>query len=83
MYGELMPRKAWIINNMPNPVREVKMTLRLTEDEARLRDALADHLGIDASGVLRMALLKLARIEGVVAPQPEKEPRRGNSKSKP
>lgn len=75
-----MAEKAWIISNMPNPAREIKMTLRLTEEEARLRDALADHLGIDASGVLRMALLKLARAEGVAAPQPEKEQRRGNSR---
>ena len=43
------------------------MTVRMTEDEAKLRDALADHFGLDGSGVMRMAMLKLAREEGISA----------------
>lgn len=41
------------------------MTLRLSDDEERLRDALANHLGTDGSGVMRQGLLKLARDEGI------------------
>ena len=48
--------------------RSEKMTLRLTPEEAALRDALADHLGVNEAGVMRMALLKLGRAEGIAAP---------------
>jgi hypothetical protein len=55
------------------------MTLRLSHNEEELRDALAEHLGTDASGVMRQGLLKLARDEGVTVeskhPRPMKKPR--------
>jgi len=45
------------------------MTLRLSDEEEQLRDALATHLGTDGSGVMRQGLLKLAREEGITAPE--------------
>lgn len=50
-------------------LRSEKMTLRLTPEEALLRDTLAAHLGVNEAGVMRMALLKLARAEGIAAPK--------------
>lgn len=57
-------RRVCIINNMPPIERTEKMSIRLTTEELKLRDALAKHFGIDSGGVMRMALLKLAREEG-------------------
>lgn len=54
-----------IIKNMHPVERPHKMTLRLSDDEEKLRDALATHLGTDGSGVMRQGLLKLAREEGI------------------
>jgi hypothetical protein len=56
---------ACIINDMPPVERTEKMTLRLTQDEAHLRDALAKRLGVNSSGVMRMALLRLAEAEKI------------------
>jgi hypothetical protein len=50
---------------MPPIERTEKMTLRLTTDEALLRDVPAKHLGVKPSGVLRMGLLSLAKAEGI------------------
>jgi hypothetical protein len=61
---------AWIINDMPSTQRSEKMSIRLTHEEAQLRDELSKHLGVDHAGVMRMALLKLARAEGVSVPDP-------------
>ena len=58
---------------MPHHERPRKMTIRLSDDEERLRDLLADHLGIDGSGVMRQGLLKLAREEGITV-ETEKAP---------
>ena len=51
--------------HMPPIERTEKMTLRLTTDEALPRDAFAKDLGVNPSGVLRMGLLRLAKIEGI------------------
>lgn len=56
--------------------RPEKMTIRLTHEEAKLRDELADHLGVDGSGVMRMGLLKLARAEGIAVPETKPKPSR-------
>lgn len=61
-------KKVCIIETMPLD-RPEKMTIRLTHEEAKLRDELADHLGVDGSGVMRMGLLKLARAEGIPVPE--------------
>jgi hypothetical protein len=50
------------------------MTVRMTPEEESLRDSLAAHLGTDGSSVMRMALLKLARQEGITAPETVKAP---------
>ena len=52
-------------SGMARMQRLKSMTLRLTVEEADLRDRLADHLGVDGSGVLRQALRKLALAEGI------------------
>lgn len=41
--------------------RNKVMTVRLTEEEEALREALEKHLGTDGSSVMRQAMLKLAR----------------------
>lgn len=64
-----------IIETMPLD-RPEKMTIRLTHEEAKLRDELADHLGVDGSGVMRMGLLKLARAEGIPVPEMKQKPSR-------
>jgi ParB-like chromosome segregation protein Spo0J len=53
---------------MPPIERTEKMTLRLTEGESAIVDQLGRRLGINRSGVMRMALLRLAKIEGVDIP---------------
>lgn len=53
------------------------MTIRLSDDEEKLRDLLADHLGIDGSGVMRQGLLKLAREEGITLEAPHPKTGRG------
>lgn len=50
------------------------MTVRLSDDEERLRDALEVHLGVDGSGVMRQGLLRLGRAEGFIFPLETKEP---------
>jgi hypothetical protein len=67
-----MPNSLCIINDMPPVERSEKMSIRLSRDEAELRDALSKHLGVDHAGVMRMALLKLARAEGVTVPEAKK-----------
>lgn len=62
----------------PNP-----MTVRLSDEEERLRDALELHLGIDGSGVMRQGLLRLGRAEGFTLPLTTKSPDpKGPSESK-
>lgn len=63
-----------IINNMPSVERPHKMTLRLSDAEEKLRDALAIHLGTDGSGVMRQGLLKLARDQGIAIPETHTRP---------
>jgi len=62
-------KRVCIINNMPPIERSEKMSIRLSLEEVELRDALAHHLGIDHAGVMRMALLKLARSEDITVPE--------------
>ena len=50
---------------MPPDARSKTMTLRLTDEEVYLREQLATLNGIDGSGVMRMALRKLAKQEGI------------------
>jgi hypothetical protein len=57
--------------------RSEKMTLRLTKEEAELRDALSVRLGVNPSGVMRMALLRLGTAEGVVPLAKEKPDPKG------
>lgn len=71
-----------IINNMPPIERPEKMSIRLSREEAELRNELAHHLGIDHAGVMRMALLKLARSEDISAPQKEKAVPEGTARRK-
>lgn len=49
------------------------MTIRLSDDEQELRDALEVHLGTDGSGVMRQGLLKLGRDEGFTFPLKKKK----------
>jgi hypothetical protein len=60
---------------MPPIERTEKMSVRLSRDEVNLRDALSRHLGVDHAGVMRMALLKLAREEGIIVPETTKAAR--------
>ena len=60
-----MQVRLCIISNMASTERSVQMSIRLSEEESELRDKLAHHFGIDHAGVMRMALLKLAREEGI------------------
>lgn len=53
--------------------RPVKMTVRLSADEEKIRKLLETHLGVDGNGVMRHGMLDLARREGIV-PLNEKEP---------
>ena len=64
--------RVCIIERMAPDARSNTMTLRLTADEVELRDALAEHHGINGSGVMRMALRELARQEGIKLSPPEK-----------
>jgi len=41
------------------------MSVKLSPEQVELRDKLAHHFGVDHAGVMRMALLKLARAEGI------------------
>lgn len=49
------------------------MSLRLDDEELYLRDALARLHGIDRSGVMRQALRRWAREEGIHLPEPGKK----------
>jgi hypothetical protein len=49
-----------------------KISVRLDDEEIQLRDALAHRHGIDGSGVMRQALRRWAREEGI-APAPHAE----------
>lgn len=68
------PIRVCIINNMQPVDRSEKMTLRLTTEEAKVRDELARRLGTNASGVMRQALLKLGESMGVILPDAKKSP---------
>lgn len=62
-----------IISNMAHTDRYLQMSIRLSKDEMDLRDALAKHLGIDHAGVMRMALLRMARAEEISVPDTQKK----------
>lgn len=47
------------------PQRDRVMTVRLSDEEEALREALELHLGTDGASVMRMALLELGRARGV------------------
>lgn len=61
--------------------RPHKLAIRLSDEEQWMCDALAERHGIDASGVMRQALRKWAREEGLVYTPPEPPAR--NPKDKP
>jgi antitoxin component of RelBE/YafQ-DinJ toxin-antitoxin module len=44
-------------------------TVRLSTEDLALREALSEHLGVTGAGIIRMALRKLARAEGVPVPE--------------
>lgn len=44
------------------------MTVRLSDDEKDFRDALAEHLGIDGSSVMRQGMLEFGRAKGFEFP---------------
>ena len=54
---------------MAKEVRSETMTLRLNPDEAAMRDTLAERHGITGSGVMRQALRRWARKEGLLPSQ--------------
>lgn len=61
---------------MPREERLNKISVRLDDEEITLREALAKRFGIDGSGVMRQALRRWAREEGVTAeshPKPSKK----------
>lgn len=60
------------MNDMPK--RTVKMTVRLSADEEKIRKRLETHLGVDGNGVMRQGMLDLARREGISLPETEKAP---------
>lgn len=66
--------RACIIRNMPPIDRPHKITVRLSEEEQKLRETLEAHFGTDGSGVMRMGMLKLAREEGIAIPHPKPQP---------
>lgn len=49
------------------------MTVRLTDDEEEFRDAIAQHLGIDGSAVMRQGMLELGRSKGFEFPLKKKQ----------
>lgn len=51
---------------MAKDVRSDTMTLRLNPEESFMRDALAERHGITGSGVMRQALRRWARKEGLL-----------------
>jgi hypothetical protein len=66
----------WIIKEMPLPTRDEKMTLRLTTEEIRLRNLLAEHYGVSGADVMRMGLRRLAKVAGVEPSADKKRSRR-------
>lgn len=50
------------------PNRTKLMTVRLSEDEEQLRDALEIYLGTDGASVMRHGLLELGRANGFEFP---------------
>ncbi len=58
--------------------RPNRRTVRLSDEEAKLTELLATHLGTDGSGVVRQGLLKLAREEGVTVPESKPKPKPKN-----
>lgn len=45
--------------------RDIKMTVRLSEREEAIRDALEIDMGTDGNSVLRQGMLDLAKLRGV------------------
>jgi len=64
--------RTCIISNMTPVKRGISVSIRLTEAEKKLRDDLAEHLGIDPADVMRQALRVFGRQEGI-AIEPKKE----------
>lgn len=58
---------------MPPIERTNVMTVRLSDAEVEFRDAVAEHLGTDGSGVMRQAMLKLGRDLGFEFPLKQKK----------
>lgn len=58
---------------MPPKDRKKLMTVRLSEDEEALRDALELYLGTDVASVMRHGLLELGRNNGFEFPLKKKE----------
>jgi hypothetical protein len=54
--------------------RSTKMTLRLTDAEAEVRDKIAVRIGSNASGVMRQALLMFGESLGIVLAPKTKAP---------
>ena len=61
---------------MPQDERKNKVSVRLDDEEVALRKALARRYGIDGSGVLRQALRRWAREEGITVPEPPPHPKK-------
>jgi hypothetical protein len=52
---------------MADTPRSEKMNVSLSSLEREIRDALVDHYGVDAAGIMRMGLLELGRHAGITA----------------
>lgn len=52
---------------MVKPITSPKLSVRPTDDDMRLVNALRKKLGVDVSQILRLALRALASKEGVAA----------------
>jgi hypothetical protein len=73
------------MTGMPNMPRPHRVNARLSDEEMWFCDELSKRHGLDHSGVMRMYMLKGAREEGLVYPEPpqsvvkKKTPRKRSS----
>jgi hypothetical protein len=58
---------------MPAKDRTKTISVRLSDDEVELREALETHFGTDGASIMRMALLELGRAEAFEFPLKKKE----------
>jgi hypothetical protein len=70
------------MSNMASTERSTQMSIRLSDHEVQLRDKLAHHFGIDHAGVMRMALLRLARSEEISVADAKKAVPEGTARRK-